>query len=85
MSKRNHTHIQVVLPEIKAMLAEGKAQREVASYYRFLKKSDGFVAAGAGFEPTACGLWAAVAFSICMAWGQHQLRCTWVVITRSSE
>ena len=36
MSKRNHTHIQVVLPEIKAMLAEGKAQREVASYYRFL-------------------------------------------------
>ncbi len=35
MSKRNHTHIQVVLPEIKAMLAEGKAQREVASYYRF--------------------------------------------------
>ena len=36
MSKRNHTHIQVVLPEIKAMLAEGKAQREVASYYRFI-------------------------------------------------
>ena len=36
VSKRNHTHIQVVLPEIKAMLAEGKAQREVASYYRFL-------------------------------------------------
>ncbi|CAN4071487.1 K(+)-transporting ATPase subunit F, partial [Dysosmobacter welbionis] len=26
---------------------------------------------------------AAVGFSICMAWGQHQLRCTWVVITRS--
>ena len=30
MSKRNYTHIQALLPEIKAMLAEGKTQREVA-------------------------------------------------------
>ena len=38
MSKRNHTHIQVVLPEIKAMLAEGKTQREVAEHYGFQDK-----------------------------------------------
>ena len=30
MEKRNYTHVQVLLPEIKAMLAEGKTQREVA-------------------------------------------------------
>ena len=29
MKKRNYTHIQVLPPEIKAMLAEGKTQREV--------------------------------------------------------
>ena len=30
MKKRNYTHVQMLLPEIKAMLAEGKTQREVA-------------------------------------------------------
>ena len=38
MKKRNYTHVQVLLPEIKAMLAEGKAQREVAEYYGFRDK-----------------------------------------------
>ena len=38
MEKRNYTHIQVLLPEIKAMLAEGKTQREVAEYYGFQDK-----------------------------------------------
>ena len=38
MSKRNYTHIQVLLPEIKATLAEGKTQREVAEYYGFKDK-----------------------------------------------
>ena len=33
MKKRNYTHVQVLLPEIQAMLAEGKTQREVAQYY----------------------------------------------------
>ena len=38
MSKRNYTHVQTILPEIKAMLAEGKTQREVAEYYGFKDK-----------------------------------------------
>lgn len=38
MSKRNYTHIQVLLPEIKAMLGEGKTQREVAEHYGFKDK-----------------------------------------------
>ena len=38
MEKRNYTHIQKWLPEIKAMLAEGKTQREVAEYYGFRDK-----------------------------------------------
>ena len=38
MSKRNYTHIQVLLPEIKAMQAEGKIQREIAEYYGFKDK-----------------------------------------------
>ena len=38
MSKRNYTHIQVLLPEIKAMQAEGKTQREIAEYYGFKDK-----------------------------------------------
>ena len=38
MEKRNYTHIQALLPEIKAMLAEGKTQREVAEYYGFRDK-----------------------------------------------
>ena len=33
MRERNYTHVQALLPEIKAMLAEGKTQREVAEYY----------------------------------------------------
>ena len=33
MEKRNYTHIQALLPEIKAMPAEGKTQREVAEHY----------------------------------------------------
>ena len=33
MGKRNYTHVQMLLPEIKAMLAEGKTQREVAEHY----------------------------------------------------
>ena len=38
MKKRKYTHIQVLLPEIKAMIAEGKTQREVAEYYGFQDK-----------------------------------------------
>ena len=38
MKKRNYTHVQALLPEIKAMLAEGKTQREVAEYYGFRDK-----------------------------------------------
>ena len=38
MEKRNYTHIQAMLPEIKAMLAEGKTQREVAEHYGFRDK-----------------------------------------------
>ena len=38
MGKRNYTHVQALLPEIKAMLAEGKTQREVAEYYGFRDK-----------------------------------------------
>lgn len=29
MKKQNYTHVQALLPEIKAILAEGKTQREV--------------------------------------------------------
>ena len=38
MEKRNYTHIQALLPEIKAMLAEGKTQLEVAEHYGFRDK-----------------------------------------------
>ena len=38
MKKRNYTHVQALLPEIKAMLAEGKTQREVAEHYGFQDK-----------------------------------------------
>ena len=38
MKRRNYTYVQVLLPEIKAMLAEGKTQREVAEYYGFRDK-----------------------------------------------
>ena len=40
MEKRKYTHIQVLLPEIKGMLAEGKTQREVAEHYGFKDKQD---------------------------------------------
>lgn len=38
MKKRNYTHVQALLPEIRAMLAEGRTQREVAEYYGFQDK-----------------------------------------------
>ena len=38
MKRRNYTHVQALLPEIKAMLAEGKTQREVAQHYGFKDK-----------------------------------------------
>lgn len=38
MSKREYTHVQKMLPEIKDMLASGKTQREVAEYYGFKDK-----------------------------------------------
>ena len=38
MEKRNYTHIQALLPEIKAMPAEWKTQREVAEHYGFRDK-----------------------------------------------
>ena len=40
MKKRKYTHVQVLLPEIKAMLAEGKTQREVVEYYGFRDKQE---------------------------------------------
>lgn len=33
MENQNYTHVQMLLPEIEAMIAEGKTQREVAEYY----------------------------------------------------
>ena len=41
MEKRNYTHVQGLLPEIKAMLAERKTQREVAEYYGFQDRKVG--------------------------------------------
>ena len=38
MEKRKYTHVQVLLPEIKAMLAAGKSQREIAEYFGFSDK-----------------------------------------------
>lgn len=38
MEKRKYTHIQALLPEIKAMLAEGKTQREIAEHFGFKDK-----------------------------------------------
>ena len=38
MEKRNYTHVQTLLPEIKAMLAEGKSQQEIAEHYVFQDK-----------------------------------------------
>ena len=33
MEKRKYTHIQELLPEIQSLIAEGKTQREIASFY----------------------------------------------------
>ena len=38
MGKRNYTHVQMLLPEIEAMIAEEKTQREVAEYFGFKDK-----------------------------------------------
>lgn len=38
MGKRNYTHVQTLLPEIRVMLAEGKTQREVAEHFGFKDK-----------------------------------------------
>ena len=38
MGKRNYTHVQALLPEIKTMLAEGKTRQEVAEHYGFKDK-----------------------------------------------
>ncbi len=38
MEKPNYTHVQKLLPEIEAMIAEGKTQREVAEYFGFKDK-----------------------------------------------
>lgn len=39
MEKRNYTHVQMLLPEIEAMIAEGKTQREVAEHFGFKDKN----------------------------------------------
>ena len=39
MKKRNYTHVQLQLPEIEAMIAAGKTQREVAEHFGFKDKS----------------------------------------------
>ena len=39
MSKRKYTHVQSLLPEIKAMVEAGKTQREIAAHYGFSDKS----------------------------------------------
>ena len=33
MEKRKYTHVQMLLPEIEGMIAEGKTQREVAEHF----------------------------------------------------
>ncbi len=38
MGKRNYTHVQALLPEIKAMLAEGKTRQKAAEHYGFKDK-----------------------------------------------
>ena len=38
MSKRSDTHVQHDLPEILAMVAAGKTQREIAEHYGFKDK-----------------------------------------------
>ena len=55
MGKRNYTHFQALLPEIKAMIAEGKTQREVAEYYGFLDKKVGKGCLSVSGEKTQVG------------------------------
>ena len=38
MENPNYTHVQMLLPKIEAMMAEGKTQREVAEYFGFKDK-----------------------------------------------
>ncbi len=38
MGKRNYTHVEELFPEIEAMLASGKTQREVAEHFEFRDK-----------------------------------------------
>ena len=38
MKKRNYTHVQKLLPEIKAMVEARKSQREVAEHFGFKNK-----------------------------------------------
>ena len=39
MEKRKYTHVQMMLPEIEGMIAEGKTQREVADHFGFKDKN----------------------------------------------
>ena len=39
MSKRTYTQVQVLLPEIREMIAAGKTQREIAEHYGFSSKT----------------------------------------------
>ncbi len=39
MSKRRYTHVQVLLPEIQAMVELGKTQREIAEHFGFRDKT----------------------------------------------
>lgn len=43
MSKRKYEHVQLLLPEIRAMVAEGKTQRKIAEHFGF---SDKYVVKG---------------------------------------
>lgn len=42
MEKRDYTHMQVLLPESKQMLAEVKNRRQVAECYGFFEAFQGF-------------------------------------------
>lgn len=39
MGKRRYTHVQELLPEIQAMIAEGKTQREIAAFFGLKDKN----------------------------------------------
>ena len=39
MTKRTYTQVQVLLPEIREMIAAGKTQREIAEHYGFSSKT----------------------------------------------